>query len=79
MVKEDIEGLIVTKPIIEEKLMTIFYDKSRDQYTIRIPKNYVKTLNIDPKKHKFKFILTIPSVKSKDKKIKLKGELTDGS
>jgi len=60
---------------IEEKTMSIFYDKQKNQYTIRIPKEFAEGMKLDPAKHKFKFTLITPSHKNKDEKIQLKGEI----
>mgnify|MGYP001575009938 CR=1 FL=1 len=73
-----IEGLISSEPDKEERIKKIIYDKIKDQYTIRIPLEFANIIKIDPKKHRFKFTLVTPSLKSKNTKIELKGELIDG-
>lgn len=58
---------------VEEKIVKIISDKKHgeaNQYSVRIPKKFSRAVNLDNKKHKFKFILD----KSKDK-IVLRGEL----
>lgn len=57
----------------EEKSVKISFDKSQDQFTVRIPKGMAKELKIDNKKDKFKFVFEI-----KDGKQSLTGELERG-
>jgi len=70
--------LISPESYIEEKSMKIFYDKTRQQYTVRIPREFAETLKINLKKDKFKFLLITPPLKDKSQKTRLKGELTNG-
>ncbi len=59
----------------EIRIMSIIKDKH--QYSIRLPKDFAETIKEtigDPEKLKFRFILKLPSPKSKSKP-KLIGEL----
>ena len=71
------EGLLkkIKEPYVEEKEMKIFYDKNKDQYTVRIPKEFANAVSLNPKKNKFKFTLITPSLEEKNQETKLKGEL----
>ena len=54
----------------DEEIMNIFYDQIKDQYTVRIPKKFAVAINLNPKKHKVKFKLITPPLKSnKERKI----------
>ena len=56
----------------DRKVVNIVSDGK--QLSVRIPQKFVDTLQIDPKKNKFEFVLEVPPVKD-EKPVELKGRL----
>ncbi len=65
--------LLAGGEVKEEKAVKITFDKSQDQFTLRIPKGMGKGAEINHKKDKFNFVF-----ERKGEKLFLKGELIRG-
>ena len=67
-------GIITNIDREEEKEVKIIYDKSQDQFAIKIPRAISRELKLNSKKDKFKFRFSV----DKDLKFTLKGDLIRG-
>lgn len=75
--KEEIERIKeLIEPAKEKEIVKIVYDNK--QWSVRIPSKFVESAQLNLKKDKFEFRLTLPSITDKDNKPKLEGRLIRG-